>query len=83
LQQNYPNPFNPSTRIEFAVPTASAVRLTVFDALGRTVATLADEVLPAGVHMRDFDASGFSGGVYFVRMSAGAFTATRQMVLLK
>ncbi len=83
LRQNYPNPFNPSTRIEFAVPTASVVRLTVFDALGRSVATLADEVMPAGVHMREFSASALSGGVYFVRMTAGSFTATRQMALVK
>ena len=83
LRQNYPNPFNPSTRIEFSLPAASQVMLTVYDALGRVVATLANEEMSAGVHVRDFDAAGLAGGVYFARFSAGNFTATRHMLLVK
>jgi hypothetical protein len=83
LRQNYPNPFNPSTRLEFSLPVASHVMLTVYDALGRAVATVANEELSAGVHVRDFDASGLAGGVYFARFSAGSFTATRHMLLVK
>lgn len=83
MKQNYPNPFNPSTRIEFAMPASSYVRLVVYDALGRAVATLVDEELTAGVHVRTFDAGGLAGGVYFYRLSAGRFTETRQMLLVK
>ena len=83
LNQNYPNPFNPSTQIEFAVPKSSYARLVVYDALGRTVATLVDGELSAGAHVRNFDATGLAGGVYFYRLSAGTFNATRQMLLVK
>jgi hypothetical protein len=83
LSQNYPNPFNPSTQIEFALPKSSYARLVVFDALGREVATLVDGELSAGSHVRNFDAAGLAGGVYFYRLSAGTFNESRQMLLVK
>jgi hypothetical protein len=83
MKQNYPNPFNPSTKIEFAIPASAYARLVVYDALGRAVVTLVDGELAAGVHVRDFDAAGLAGGVYFCRLSAGPFTQTRQMLLVK
>ncbi len=83
LRQNYPNPFNPSTTIRFALPQATHVTLKVFDVLGREVATLVDERRPAGRHAVVFDAGGLPSGVYFVRLSAGAFVRTRKAVLVR
>ena len=88
LAQNYPNPFNPSTVIEFALPRASDVRIDMFDITGRRVRTIADEAMTAGVHRITFDGRSSSGdllatGVYFYRMQAGAYTATKKMLLMK
>ena len=70
LEQNYPNPFNPSTTIRFDLPTSSEVRLSVFDMLGREVSALVNERREAGYHSVNFNASGFSSGVYFYRLQA-------------
>jgi len=83
LYQNYPNPFNPSTEISFSLPEAAHVKLTVFDPLGRSVATLANGSFAAGTHELTFDASGLSNGIYFYQIQAGDFSAVRKMTLLK
>ncbi len=64
MEQNFPNPFNPSTTIRYAAPEASFVRLEVHDLLGRTVRTLADGLIKAGVHLATFDAAGLPSGNY-------------------
>lgn len=84
LQQNYPNPFNPSTLIQFALPRAAEVQLTVYDALGREVRVLADGRRPAGTHTIRFDGRNLSSGLYFYRIRAGEeFVKTRSMTLVK
>ena len=88
LDQNYPNPFNPSTTIEFTIPIgvtlrATAVRLEVFDILGRKVKTLLNKNLSAGRHKVTFDASEFSSGTYIYRLKAGDNYKSRKMVLLR
>ncbi len=83
LNQNYPNPFNPTTTIEFALPKSSPVTLKIFDMLGREMATLVDEELPAGVHKVVFDAKKLPTGVYFYRLQAEAFSQIRRLILLK
>lgn len=83
LAQNYPNPFNPSTTISFQVPTASLTSLTVYDLLGKKVAELVNETLSPGEYQVTFDASKFASGVYFYRLTAGAFTDIKKLVLLK
>ena len=83
LSQNYPNPFNPETNIKFEIPENSFVTLKVYDALGREVETLVNETKPAGSYSVDFNASGLSGGVYFCKITAGGFTDTKRMVLIK
>ena len=83
LSQNYPNPFNPSTTISFQLTANSAVTLKVFDILGREVATLVNEVRPAGLYSVRWDASRAASGVYFYRLQAGQIVETKQMVLLK
>ena len=83
LDQNYPNPFNPVTTIRFALPEAEAVRLAVYDALGREIAVLAAGVLPAGQHTATFDAGDHASGLYLYRLETATSTLTRTMVLLK
>ena len=72
----WPNPFGDRTSIRFAVPDERVVRLDLFDALGRHVATLADRTFDAGVHHIPFDASRLGAGVYFCRVQAGDTVAS-------
>ncbi len=83
LGQNYPNPFNPTTQIRFALPEDSHVTLVVFNGAGQKVATLIDDNAPAGFHTVDLDAGNLASGVYFYKITAGQFTQTKKMVLLK
>ncbi len=82
LGQNYPNPFNPTTVIPYALPHAAHVRLTVYDLLGRKVATLVDKMQQAGRYRIRWDASKVSSGVYFYLIRAGKFSRVRKMILL-
>jgi hypothetical protein len=83
LDQNWPNPFNPATTISFQLPAAAGVSLKVYDLTGREVATLVDEVKPAGIHSVTFDGSGLASGTYVYRIQAGNYVATRKLVLVK
>ncbi|RNC84806.1 MAG: T9SS C-terminal target domain-containing protein [Balneola sp.] len=83
LSQNYPNPFNPSTNINFTLPVASDVQLTVYNLLGQKVATLVDDSRTAGNHTVRFDARSLASGVYFYQLKAGEFTLQRRMTLIK
>ena len=83
LKPNYPNPFNPSTQIAFDLPESADVRLTVFDVLGRQVATLINQPMKAGTHTVSFDAQRLASGVYIYRLEAGSFSMTRNMMLIK
>ncbi|MDZ7317178.1 MAG: T9SS type A sorting domain-containing protein, partial [candidate division KSB1 bacterium] len=79
----YPNPFNPCTDIQFDLPEDCFVRLQVFDIEGRLVAVLHQGELAAGSHHVRWDAENLSGGIYFIRLSAGAFSAVQRALLLK
>ncbi len=83
LDQNYPNPFNPSTMICFSIPRAETVRLTVFDALGREVSRLLNERLQPGTHTVEWNARNAASGFYFCRLTAGAFSETKKLVLTR
>lgn len=83
LHQNYPNPFNPSTIIKFDLPHQSHVVLRLYDILGREVRSVLDETRTAGFHTAVVDASTLASGVYYYRIDAGNFIATRKMILLK
>jgi serine protease AprX len=86
LTQNYPNPFNPVTKIKFAVPqsaSGTSIQLKVYDILGKEVALLLNEPKVSGEYEVEFDGSSLSGGVYFYSLTAGSYSATRKLVLLK
>ena len=83
LQQNYPNPFNPTTVIRYQVAKAGIVRLKVYDVLGREVATLVNDVKPAGSYTASFHAAAVPSGVYFYRLQSASFTDTKRLVVLK
>lgn len=83
LHQNFPNPFNPVTEIQFDVPNQTHVKITLYDVLGREVMRLVDEVKQPGFHAVKFDGQTRASGVYFYRINAGTFSATRAMVLVK
>ena len=83
LHPNYPNPFNPSTTIRYDVPETSTVRLTVFDALGRSVEVLGTWHLEPGTYASTWAPRKVPSGVYFVRMEAGAFAASRRVLLVR
>ena len=83
LYQNYPNPFNPGTKIKFELTGQSAVKLVIYDILGREIQTILNEKLGSGTHEIDFDGSNLPGGVYFCKLAAGNFIETKKMILMK
>ena len=88
LMQNSPNPFNPSTAIKFYIPTISNVSIKIYDMLGKEVITLMNSQKDAGYHIvywngRDKYGSDVSSGVYLYKLTAGSFTQTKKMLMLK
>ncbi len=83
LLPNYPNPFNPTTTIEFSLAEPAHAVLKVYSITGETVATLVDGELPSGMHSVQFNAARINSGVYFYHLSAGDYSATRKMTVLK
>lgn len=85
LSQNYPNPFNPVTKIRFIIGGASEQKtfLAIYDMLGRKIAVLIEEYLKPGNYETNWNASNYPSGVYFYTLTAGSFTETRKMVLVK
>jgi hypothetical protein len=91
LAQSFPNPFPPGrpfTDIRFNIAKASPVTLRIFDASGRLVRILMDETLDAGAHAVAWDGKNGAGeavgsGIYFYRLRAGEFSATRELVRLR
>ena len=94
LEQNYPNPFNPTTKIKFTIPPqqnpllrgdyrGGLVTLKVYDVLGNQIATLVNEQKPAGNYEVIFDATGLPSGIYFYGLTAGNYSSTKKMILLK
>jgi hypothetical protein len=84
LYQNYPNPFNPKTIINYELRMTNDVELSIYNSLGQKVATLVSDRKEAGWHQVEWDASGFSSGIYYCRLSTEAgFVQTRKLVLIK
>jgi uncharacterized Ntn-hydrolase superfamily protein len=83
LFQNYPQPFNPVTTIKYQIPELSFVNLTVFDLLGNEISTLVNEKRQPGIYEVSFNADGLASGVYIYKLTAGKFTASKKLILLK
>lgn len=83
LRQNYPNPFNPTTVIRYQLPVSNRVTLKIYNVLGQEVKTLVDEMQDVGFKSVQWDASGIASGVYFYRVQAGTFVASKKLLLLK
>ena len=83
LGLNYPNPFNPATHFQFSIGNFQLVILKVYDVLGREVATVVSEELPAGSYVRQWNAGALTSGVYYYRLQAGPLSETRKLILLQ
>lgn len=83
LFQNYPNPFNPVTQINFYLPDNTFAELKVYDVTGNEIMTLVNEFKQAGNHSVNFNAEGFSSGIYFYKLKAGNLIQVKKMTLLK
>ncbi len=83
LGQNYPNPFNPVTVIGYRLSAVSEVELSVYNLIGQKVATLVSEKQNTGSYKVEWDASGFSSGVYYYRITAGSYFEVKKMILIK
>ena len=89
LLPNYPNPFNPQTTIRYSLSRSAQVELTIYNALGQQMRTLAAGIHPAGAQAvvwdgRDQDGRSASSGLYFCRLEVeGQYADTRQMLLVR
>jgi hypothetical protein len=83
LLQNYPNPFNPSTVISYSLPSASDVKLTIYNSLGQRIQVLENGFKSAGTYSVTFNASELPSGIYFYKIEAGKFIQVKKMMLIK
>jgi hypothetical protein len=83
LQQNYPNPFNPSTQISYDLPVDCQVRLTIYNVLGRAVATLVDQGQKAGQHHVEWRANVPSGFYSYRLVTSSGITEEKRMIRLR
>ncbi len=83
LSQNYPNPFNPTTRIFYSIKEAGMVSLSVYDILGNEVSVLVKEDKSPGSYSVTFNAGNLPSGIYFYKLTAGRFSETKKLILLK
>lgn len=83
LGQNYPNPFNPATNIAYAIPVPARVVIKIYDLVGHEVATVEDAEKSSGAHSVMFNAAQLASGVYYYRLVAHNYSATRKFIVLK
>ena len=83
LNQCYPNPFNPTTMISYQLSANSFTSLIIYDAIGREVATLVNEVKDAGYYSAQFDGALFSSGTYYAKLTAGGKSQVKKLLLVK
>jgi len=88
LLTNYPNPFNPVTHIQFAVPATQHVRLSIYNILGKRIKILVNDVLPAGWHKVQWDASDENGrqissGIYFYALEVAEQRIVKKLIFNK
>jgi hypothetical protein len=82
LGDAYPNPFNPSTIISWQLPVDSYVEISIYNILGEKVTTLVSEKMSEGYYQQEWDASDYSSGIYYYRITADNFHAVKKVILL-
>jgi len=88
LNQNYPNPFNPTTRIQYSLPKAGLVQMSIYTLMGQKIATLVNRNMDAGQYIIPWHAMDDQGrkvpsGIYFYTLESGSYRAIKKLVLLK
>lgn len=83
LEQAYPNPFNLTTVIRYQLKVKSWVTLKVFNVVGQEVEVLVNKQQEAGRYQVEWNAEGFSSGVYFYKLTGDNFTDVKKMLLLR
>ncbi|MBT8381637.1 MAG: T9SS type A sorting domain-containing protein [Ignavibacteriaceae bacterium] len=83
LSQNFPNPFNPSTNITFSIPKDERVSIKIYNPIGEKIEEIVNKEFTAGKHTLIYNASNLPSGIYYYRITAGSFTQTRKLLLLK
>jgi hypothetical protein len=83
LLQNYPNPFNPQTQLRFTIGVEGFVSMKIFDATGREISTLVNEVMNAGSYTRTWNAAEQPSGVYLIQMTVNGIHYSRKIILIK
>ena len=83
LYDNYPNPFNPSTTLRYSLLEASLTSIKIYDAVGKEVAVVVNEMKTAGTHQIEFNAVGLSSGIYYYSIPVVRFSKTKKMILMK
>jgi hypothetical protein len=83
LHPSFPNPFATTTNVSYTLPEAAQVSVRVYDLMGREVAELVDERMPAGTHSLVWAPQGLASGVYHLRLAAGGASETRRVVLVR
>ena len=83
LSQNHPNPFNPVTTINYELPQTGKVYLKAYNIIGEEIVTLVNEMQEAGRYAIQFDASQYSSGIYFYKLTSNNYTITKSMMLVK
>jgi len=83
LYQNSPNPFNPHTKIKFDLSYKSIARISLFNIQGKEITILVNNEMDAGSYSVDWDATNYPSGVYFYKLTAGKFSETKKMILIK
>lgn len=83
LHQNFPNPFNPKTKIAFDIPQQAHAKLEIYSVDGKLISQLVNSSLDAGTYNVEWDANSVASGLYFYRLSAGEFSQTKKLVIVK
>ena len=83
LEQNYPNPFNPTTKITYSITKTDFVKLSVYNILGKEIASLVSKEEAAGQYEVEFNGNKLSSGIYFYRLQAGNNIQIRKMIFMK
>ncbi|OPZ78027.1 MAG: hypothetical protein BWY77_01584 [bacterium ADurb.Bin431] len=83
MSQNYPNPFNAATMIHFSLPREENVVITLFNISGQKITTLLDQRMNAGHHQVLLDGSDLATGVYLCQLTAGSFSKSIKIALLR